>query len=583
MTTRRATVMVMQLALIASYAMAATVTASYEKTLGLTRPDDAFLLTTVGGRIAVDEKGYLYCGTPGGSSCVQKLAPDGKILWQTFTNVPGYQGTAVDEKYLYTGGSGYYGYVQLQRWERDTGQLAPGWRYEWKNGQPQDGVRPCGTPGALVVDDRYLFVADTGGNEIRRFDKVSGREAPFTERLMAVHPVDLALSSTGKLLILTDQSVVEVDKDGNPGRVPLIGGLTVPTAIDIDRQAGDILLAEGGDNGLLINRIRRYSPDGQPRNIEIGIGGDFNGKWHPLSFAFSCGAADITLDPQGGIWVNGYGHMMGLCPILTHLSPGPQYQPTLTQRSVMGSGLTVSPALDVIVGGSYQINWDDRLVWTSGLIDPGPANLFPTTLSTWSLFPVWTDGNTAIIAHVHGNTLYQVNARNGAALGKALASGTSSIAGACVVGRDLFYSGANSRTVMHTTVDLEPPQPFVTLPENASPAFGTLAVSRDQQFLYLANGQNLACYRRDGALAWAYKCGLGALGTGLVYAPNPAGPGVIVLDAQTGKLMATFGDKAENNRAAFPAGAMAVGSRDGVEYLFIHSNGRVLVYRITVG
>ena len=566
-----------------TFAAAITVTASYVKTLGLTRPDDQYLLTTVGGRIAVDEKGDVYCGTPGGSSYIQKIAPDGKILWQFFTNVPGYQGTAVDDKYLYTCGSGYYGYIQLQRRLRDTGELALGWQYEWQGGAAQNGVRTCAWPCALAVDEKYLFVADAGANEIRRFDKATGKEAPFTDRLMVVQPVDIAISQTGMLLILTDQSVVEVDKEGNAKRAPLIGGLKAPTAIDINRKTGDIYLAEGGDNQLLINRIRVYSADGKPLNVEIGIGGDFSGKWHPLSFAFSCGAGDITLDPNGGIWVNGYGHLMGLCPILTHLSPGPQFKPELTLRSVLGTGIVTDQNLDVYVGGSYKITWDDQLKWTSGLIDPGPAGLFPTTLSTWSIFPVWSDGKTAIIAQVHGNTLYQVNAKNGAALGKSLGTGGPSIAGSCVVGRDLFYSIAGARTIQRTTVDLEPPQSFVTLPENASPASGVIAVSPDEQLVYIASGGNLGCYRRDGTTVWSKKSGLGPLFKGLLFTPNPAGSGVTVLDAGTGNPVTTFGDKAVNGRPPFGAGSMSISSKDGVDYLFIQSAGRVLVYRIVIG
>jgi hypothetical protein len=364
----------------------------------------------------------------------------------------------------------------------------------------------------------------------------------------------------------------------------------MPVALDVSRKTGAIYVAEAGDNAELINRIRIYSPEGKLQNQEIGIGGDFNGKWYPLSFAFSSGGGDIALDPQGGLWVNGNGHRMDYCPLLTHLAPAPQFTPDLTLHGVNGTGLAVDPKLDVYVGGSYKISWDDTLVWTSGLIDPGPAGLFPTTLGGWMMSPVWSDGNTAVIASVHYNNFYTVNAKNGAALGKTLPAGTTAIIGTSVVDRDLFYAGAG-RTIQRTTLDLEAPQPFVTLPEGVTPC-GAIAVSPDKQQVYVTYVADagkptqyvaLACYRKDGTPVWAGKGSVMALYKGVLFTNNPDGPGVAALAAATGQRIALFGDKAENGQPPVAAASLAIGSKDGVDYLFVMSNARIMVYRVNAG
>lgn len=561
---------------------AVTVTATYVKSLGQSS-DNKFPFVTAGGRIAVDEQGNAYLGTPGGGSYLQKISPQGKILWQSMQNIPGFQGTAVDDKYLYTCGSGYYGRIQLQRWLRDTGAPAPGWQYDWENSTKQlNGVAAPKLPVALAVDDKYLYVADKPGNEIRRFDKNSGQEAPFKNRLLSVAPTDLALTPQGTLLVLTEAAVVEVDKEGKPLRVPVLANLHAPTALDINRKTGIIYVAEGGSNLELINRVRGYSQDGKLQS-EIGIGGDFNGKWHPLSFAFSSGDGDFTLDPNGGMWVNGYGHRLNLCPVLTHLTAEPQSTPDLTLRGVMGTGLVVDSNLDIYLGGSYKIGWDDKLKWTSGLINEGPAKLFPTTLSGWYMVPVWSDGKTAIIASVHQNMLYLVSAKNGATLGKSVPTGTGSITGVCVVGRDIFFTG-KGRTIQKTTLDLTPAQDFMTLPEAAVPSSGAIAVSPDQQLVYLSNAGDTACYKRDGTQVWKAKGNMGPLHQGALYTTNPAGPGIVALDAATGKQIALFGDKEETGRPPlYGVSSIALGSKDGADYLFVHSNACVLVYQVALG
>lgn len=579
----RGVILALTFAVITSHAVAVTVNATYVKTLGQSNSTGKFAFVTAGARIAVDEQGNAYFGTPGGSSYLQKVSPKGEILWQHMYNVPGFQGTAVDDKYLYTCGNGYYGRIQLQRWLRDTGEAAPGWQYDWENNTKEiNGVPSFKLPYALAVDEKYLFVADVAGNEIRRFNKESGAEAPFKNRLLVVAPKDLALTPQGNLLVLTEAAAVEVDKEGKPLRVPLIAGLNGPTAIDVNRKTGALFIAEGGNNAELINRVRVYDTQGKLMD-EIGIGGDFSGKWHPLSFAFSSGAGDVALDPNGGFWVNGYGNRMFLCPLLTHFASSTQPTPDVLLRGVMGTGLMVDPGLDVYVGGSYKISWDDKLQWTSGLSVDGPAKLFPTTLDYWPMNPVWSDGKTAILSSMHQNILYPVNAKNGALIGKPLAAGTTAIRSTYVLGDQLFFTG-QGRTIQRTNLDLSTPQPFMTLPEGAVPETGTLAISPDQQLVFLSNAGEIACYRRDGTVVWKAKGNLGTLFKGVIFASSPDGVGVAALDAATGQPIAVFGDKEDNGRAPLHVpGGMATGSKDGADYLFVHSNARITVYKIVIG
>lgn len=584
--------------LLAAPAGAVTVSAAFVKTLGQSAGPGALPFLTAGGRLAVDDDGSVFAGSPGHyNPLLHRLGPDGRVAWQLYVFGCAFQAMAVDGKYLYNAGLGYYGHAFLQRRLKESGQPAPGWQYDWDLGKkennkpPADKVPALARPSALLADEKYLYVADAGGNEIRRFDKETGAEAPFAARLLVVKPLDLAFTKAGTILVLTEDAVFEADRAGKPLRVPVVAGLRTPVALDVSRKTGAIYVAEAGDNAELVNRIRMYDPDGKPLDVEIGIGGDFNGHWYPLAFAFSSGAGDIALDPQGGLWVNGNGHRMEYCPLLTHLSPGPRFAPDLTLRGVGGTGLAVDPALGVIVGGSYKISWDDALEWTSGLVDPGPAGLFPTTLGGWMMTPVWSDGTAAVIASVHYNNFYQVNAKNGAALGKSVAAGTVSIAGCAVVGRDVYYTGAG-RVIQRTTLDLDAPQPFLTLPEGVTPV-GPLAVSPDRQFVYAAvyvdlgkpaQHVEIACFRRDGTQAWSARGGAMALCKGVVVTGNPDGPGLVALDAATGARVGLFASVDEAGRPAVAGvSALALGARDGADYLFVHTGARIAVYRLTVG
>jgi outer membrane protein assembly factor BamB len=572
------------LAVAGADAYAATVTAQYVKTLGQSNATGKFAFVTSGGRIAVDEAGNIYFGTPGGGSYLQKVTPQGEILWQFMYNTPGFQGTAVDEQYLYACGSGYYGYRQLMRIARETGQQAPGWQYQWKDKTtPENGVRPLSLPLAVAVDDQYLYVADSGGDEVRRFDKSSGAEVPFPQRLLLVSPLDLALTPQGTLLILTKSTVIEVSKDGAPLRVPVIKGLRAPASLDVDRTSGAVYVAEGGDNAELINRIRVFDPNGQLVN-EIGIGGEFSGRWHPQSFSFTSGG-DVTLDGKGGFWVNAFGARFDRSPLLTHFPNTTMLpQPDRILYGTVDSGIAVDGDLSIYLGGVMKRSWDDQLLWTSGLVAVDTAGLFPTTPPTapgWELLPVYSDGKTTIIVSPQTAYFYQVNARNGAYTGKAITVGGGVPGGWCVVGNELFFVNGNG--VQRTSLDLAAPQPFLKLPATAAPANGALAVSADRQRVYLSDKGEIACYGRDGAQLWKAPGTLGVLWKGVLFVTNSTDAGVVARDAQSGAQIAVFGDKAEGERPPLTnIHGMAVGSKAGAEYLFVLANAGVLVFRISV-
>lgn len=108
--------------LVAGVALAGELGISYVKTLG-PNPPEAEVFQTLGGRLAVDETAALYCGTPGGGSSLHKLTPEGRLVWNHFLNVPGFQGTAVDGEFLYTCGSGYCGYRQVDFYPQQNALL----------------------------------------------------------------------------------------------------------------------------------------------------------------------------------------------------------------------------------------------------------------------------------------------------------------------------------------------------------------------------------------------------------------------------------------------------------------------------
>ena len=84
------------------FAFAGDVGITYVKTIGQTWPE--LPIVTGGGRLSVDEQGNLYAGTPGPDSFLQKISPEGRVIWRDDNTYCAHYGTAVDDKYVYSCG-----------------------------------------------------------------------------------------------------------------------------------------------------------------------------------------------------------------------------------------------------------------------------------------------------------------------------------------------------------------------------------------------------------------------------------------------------------------------------------------------
>src|SRR5687767_7016531 len=77
-------------------AFAGDVGITYVKTIGQVWTE--LPMVTGGGRLSVDEKNNVYAGTPGQNSFLQKISPEGRVIWRADDTHCSYYGTAVDDK-----------------------------------------------------------------------------------------------------------------------------------------------------------------------------------------------------------------------------------------------------------------------------------------------------------------------------------------------------------------------------------------------------------------------------------------------------------------------------------------------------
>jgi len=575
----------------AALAWSGEVAVSYVKSLGVLSPSGTPLHSAMG-NLAVDEEGNLFCGTPGGGSALSKISPDGAIIWQRFHNIPGFQGVAIDKEFVYTCGAGFYGYRQLQRWNRASGVPAPGWQFEWKDKDTVvNGLKPFVSPVSLAVDDQYLYIIDHGGDELRRVDKATGAEHPFAMPVKVVKPVDLAWAKSGNLLLLTESSLIELAKDGTPVHLPLVKELKGAVSVAVQPNTGNIFVAQGGTAQELLNRVYGYTPAGQPiEEIEIGAGGDYQGKWSARAFAFAGGSGDLAFDPTGALWVNpGYKHHQWLFQTLTRFTPG-EFKPDRTLSGLTGAGgyyetgfLAVDDQLSIYPHGKLKITWDNKVQWTSGLTQSGDSASYPVTVWTWPTVPAWHAGKLAVGVY-HGNQLYTLSPERGTkskSLAPVLPEGYSWLIG---VGPDLFVVRATDGALLKGNFDLEGGfQPVFTPPADAQVKGAVAAVSPDLAQIVYAYAGKLVCFGKDGNKLWEAKAGVAqlAIDQGMVFLQNPDGPGILARDLQTGEVLITIADKpVEHRPAVLRASGLAVGSKDGKHYLFVNYAGRVLVYRV---
>jgi len=561
--------------LCACAAMAGDIGMTYVKSIGQISPDNPML--TGGGRLSVDEKGCLYAGTPGFNSYLQKFTPNGRLVWRADDTHCAYLGTTVDDKYVYGCGIGYYGYGHLLRRKKDSGAVPPGWNYVWT--KPTDvvnGVRGFAYPGALLVDNIYLYILDVGNGELRRLDKESGTEKPFATPIKLDGANDMTFSPTGSLLVLTASTVSEFDRaTGKVLRPQMITGLHGACAIAVNRKNNTICIGEGGTPENAINKVRIFSSAGADTGATIGRGGEWQGKWSADSFNFA-GGADIAFDGNGGFWTNGFGSRMGFLGLLVHFSP--TFQPDKTFLAACGDGIAVDSELHVTMGGNYQFSWDGTLRWTSGLVSTGKPNQFPTTISYWIMRPVYADPKRVIIMNIHGNSLFMLDGETGANAGKGYGLPPGPIRGSCVAGQQIFVAVAD--TIYHTTADLPPLDRFMNVPDPVKAKGGLtgMAMSDDLKQIYISAGSGAdarvyAFDRNGGVPLWEAKAGaICARYRDMLLTTNPNGAGILALSAEDGGLSTIFNIGSVNG--------VAIAGKDGIDYLCVAVQNQIRIYRI---
>lgn len=552
------------------------VTMSYVKTLGQTNIKGQ-PFQTAGSRLSVDKEGSLYlCGTVNAPwSMLMKLAPEGRIIWQS--PCAGYVdiATTVSDEQVYVCGP-----KLLRRFSVAGGVMEANWGFGNVNWGP--GAVETGTgfprlvdPRSIMVSGSFLYVVDSGRDELLRVDTATGKERPFNSRLMALAPVDMAKAKSGNLLLLTGESVFEIDAEGNPGKGPLIDGFAGAVALDVEPLEGKIYIAIGGvgDEG---NTINEYSATGKPTGVKIGRGGGYSGAWAADQFAFAAGRGDIAVDPAGGIWVGNNGG--GVLPTLIHFDQN--RKPDRLLMGLNGSGLAVDADLNVTVGGSCKLSWDNKPLWTSGLVTFGDVQQYPVVGPVhWWFTTAYADTSTVVVFNPAAQSVMALSALTGALL-KGPCGATPARA-FCSAGKSVFYVRAGGVEKLDVTA-LDKPTAFFTPSDGAKFADSGLAVSADEERIYGQVGDKNACYRKDGSKLWEVAAALPmALMRSVLWIPA-AGGGVQALDAATGQSLGVFGNQAVDGRGPIVPDAMATGAKDGKEYLFVKGQSQIQVFEVTL-
>jgi|694.fasta_scaffold38905_1 hypothetical protein len=555
----------------------AGVMARYVKTLGQSNVQGQ-PFKTAGYRVSLDKEGNLYlCGEVTAPwSKLMKLAPDGRIVWEVACG--GYERTvtAVEGDFVYVASKRDL----LRRYSTAAGKLDAEWGYgnvAWGGPcpPPPEGFPKFVAPSAMLARGDSLFVVDRGADELLRLDKSTGKLRPFKTRLMAVEPVDLAPAKNGKLLLLTAESLFQIDADGNPGDAPLIDGLAGAVAVDVAPADGNVLVAVGGVNAVLANQIVVHAADGKPTGTTLGEGGGYSGMWKPDRFAFAGDGADFAADAAGGVWVS----KMGALPMLTHFDKSGKQDALL--MGAAGHGLAVTPDLGVVLGGSYLISWENRPIWTSGLVRFGDLERYPAMQHAhWRYSAAYADAATTVFFGFGNNTILSLSAKDGVAQGQS--PNVQWTSGFCSAGKNILHLSKDGSVVSRPLGDLGKPTVFAKSPDGVKLGGPGLAVSADKDRLYATSGDKIVCLGKDGAKVWE-TAGRGpfALMRTVLWALPPSGPGVVAIDAQSGQPLGVFGDKEIERRPALAPVALAVAAKDGKDYLFVSGNWQVQVFEIS--
>jgi DNA-binding beta-propeller fold protein YncE len=569
--------------LLVQSAAVAGVTVSYVKTLGQTNVKGQ-PFKSPGARISLDKDGNLYlCGMVDSSwSMLMKLAPDGRVIWETPCS-GGLIPTAVDASHVYVARS-----AVLRRFTLASGRMDYEWGYgnvRWGGaGQvPDEGGIKFKDVRSLLVSDSCIYVVDRGINEVKRLDKATGSEKPFGKRLEMVAPIDIAMTEKGGFLVLAGESVFEVDAEGNPSKAPIIEGLSGAVAVDVNPADGNIYVALGGAKDKPLNTINEYGADGKPTGVTIGHGGGFSGPWSADHFAFASGRGDIAVDSKGGVWV-GIAEVRAppVLPMIVHFDSQRKLDKIL--MGVKGSGLAVDPDLNVYVGGTCKITWDNQVAWTSGLTWFDDVKQYPVLGSPgWWFTVAYADSSKVVVFNPAGKNVMALSPANGTLLGgfhsvkfdNAYLSFFS-------IGKCVFYvtDGGVWKLDVET---LAKPELFFKPPEGVKIGINGLAVSADGGMVYCSIGEKIVCFaRKDGAKLWeeAGAPPMALMKNILWVRPGSRKPGLLALDTSTGKALGQFSDKESDGRLAISPSAIAVGSKDGRDYLFVAGEAQVQVLEV---
>jgi outer membrane protein assembly factor BamB len=568
--------------------------ATYVKTLGQAGVSGLSLKGTGYRQVAVDAEGNLYFAVVRGwpALALVKVAADGKVIWETeFGAAARIIPVALVEGQLYACRWNPNEF-NLSRLDPASGKIDPGWGFSRTEAKPDAKIaRKFESVSAMVAAGAYLFVADTAGNEIRRLDRATATEKPFAARLMVVDPISLAVAGNGNLLVLTPESVLELDSEGKPVRVPLIEGLSAAQTIQVDSRSGLIYIAQGGVPGGLVNQILQYDAAGKPTGVAIGRGGEFNGKWVPDVFAFSSGYADFTLDGQGGLWVNnGLGQ-------LAHFAAGPEFKNDRVLLSLDASAIAVDNQLNVYLGlvqGGLKLSWDNQVLWTSGVRPSGDGQRFPSCpVNGWPVYLGYAGVKAPVFYATHNGIAYALAPDTGELVGKPGGPGQNGGLPRLTSAGDTLYMGFGAKDnwivtqgTHETLADWKNWKSFMTPPAELKATL--LGVSPDKARVYFYDGKEALCLDTAGKVLWrqpspaiSYVQPVAFLGDRVIFLSGIGGK-LVARDAKSGAELAVIGDKAEGGRPAIAGFAgLAVASRDGKDYLFVAGNWQIQVFEIT--
>ncbi|MEI8242565.1 MAG: PQQ-binding-like beta-propeller repeat protein [bacterium] len=568
---------------------------TYVKTLGQSGSAGLPLKGTGLRQVAVDAEGNLYFAVVNGwpALALVKITADGKVAWENefgagARTIP----VTLADNQLYACRINANEF-NLSRLDTTSGKIDPAWGVTWTEAKPDAKLmRKIESASALVAAGPYLFIADTAGNEIRRLDRATAVEKPFAARLMVVDPISLAVARNGNLLVLTAESVLELDPDGKPVHVPLIEGLNASQTIQVDPRSGNIYIAQGGGPGGMVNQILQYDAAGKPTGVALGRGGEFNGKWAPDVFAFSSGYADFTLDAQGGLWVNN-----GLGQLVHFAATGQAFKNDRVLLSLEASAIAVDNQLNVYLGlvqGGVKLSWDNQVLWTSGVRPSGDGQRYPSCpVNGWPVYLGYAGAKAPVFYATHNGIAYALAPDTGELVGKAGGPGQTGGLPRLTSAGDTLYMGfgakdnwAVTQGTHETLADWKNWKPFMTPPPELKATL--LGVSPDKTRVYFYDGKEALCLDTAGKVLWrqpspafSYVQPVAFLGDRVIFLPGLGGK-LVARDARTGAELAVIGGQAADGRPAINGFAgLAAASRDGKDYLFVAGNWQIQVFEIT--